>query len=442
MPKVSVLLPSLNVSAYIDNCIKSVREQTISDIEIIAVDACSIDGTYEILQRHASDDPRIRVISSPKRSYGHQLNLALSNATGEYIAVVETDDYIEPNMMEVLSSNADKYALDYVKGYSNAFWSLKNGSSYIVENDRIPVGASSVFSPCDMPHLLLYEFHFWTGVYRRSFLEGIRFNETAGAAFQDIGFIIQTLIKAKRAMFVDQPVYWYKCNNEYSSVYNINGFQYLIDEYSFVPKVVNIKNKEWKNLIYLRWFMQTLERFRMMALSGDFWLGADKQIAFIRDKLANYISEYENIPFHLLSDESHALLRLFLISPKEVYDYFVEKYASLFSMAKRIEEWASGREVIVYGCGKLGRFLHAMLSLKCNAIVMAFADRDEKLWKNSVQGIPVFSPLEITKAFPDAYYLIAVKSDNETIRHYLMERGIKESHVYWEEVITDTFLLI
>ena len=120
----------------------------------------------------------------------------------------------------------------------------------------------------------------------------------------------------------------------------------------------------------------------------------------------------------------------------------VEKYASLFSMAKRIEEWASGREVIVYGCGKLGRFLHAMLSLKCNAIVMAFADRDEKLWKNSVQGIPVFSPLEITKAFPDAYYLIAVKSDNETIRHYLMERGIKESHVYWEEVITDTFLLI
>ena len=59
MPKVSVLLPSLNVAPYIDHCIKSVREQTISDIEIIAVDAGSTDGTCEILQRHEADDPRI-----------------------------------------------------------------------------------------------------------------------------------------------------------------------------------------------------------------------------------------------------------------------------------------------------------------------------------------------------------------------------------------------
>ena len=366
----------------------------------------------------------------------------MSHATGEYIAIVETDDYIEPDMLEVLSSKADEHMLDYVKGYSNAFWSLKNGSSYSVENDCLPVEALSMFSPCDMPHLLLYDFHIWTGVYRRSFLEGIRFNETAGAAFQDIGFIIQTLIKAKKAMFVDKPVYWYKCNNEFSSVYNHRGFQYLIDEYLFVLKTVNVQRKEWMDLIYLRWFAQTLERFRIMVASGEYWADVEKQIAFIRSNLNDYILKSENLPFHLLGGEAHALLRLFLISPKEVYRYFVEKYTQYFLVIKRIREWAFGRNVVIYGCGKWGRFLHALLSLKCDISVIAFADRNEALWDNKVQGLPVFSPLGVTKAFPDACYLVASKWNSDEIRSWLIGNGIKDSQIFWQEIIIDTLLLI
>ncbi len=70
MPKVTVIMPSLNVRKYISTCIESVLAQTLQDIEILAVDAGSDDGTLEILQDYARRDERIRLIHSDKRSYG------------------------------------------------------------------------------------------------------------------------------------------------------------------------------------------------------------------------------------------------------------------------------------------------------------------------------------------------------------------------------------
>ena len=102
MPKVSVIMPSLNVVQYIQECMESVVRQTLSDIEIICVDAGSTDGTLEILQEFAKKDQRISIIVSDKKSYGYQMNLGLKAAKGEYIGIVETDDFIEPNMYEDL----------------------------------------------------------------------------------------------------------------------------------------------------------------------------------------------------------------------------------------------------------------------------------------------------------------------------------------------------
>ena len=102
MPKVSVIMPSLNVVQYIQECMESVVRQTLSDIEIICVDAGSTDGTLEILQEFAKKDQRMSIIVSDKKSYGYQMNLGLKAAKGEYIGIVETDDFIEPNMYEDL----------------------------------------------------------------------------------------------------------------------------------------------------------------------------------------------------------------------------------------------------------------------------------------------------------------------------------------------------
>ena len=101
-PKVSVILPSLNVADYIEECMDSVVHQSLQELEIICVDAGSTDGTKEILDRYAREDPRITIFHSSKKSYGCHINRGVDYASGEYVAVLETDDWIEPEMYQYL----------------------------------------------------------------------------------------------------------------------------------------------------------------------------------------------------------------------------------------------------------------------------------------------------------------------------------------------------
>ena len=121
MIKVSVIMPSLNVAPYIRECLESVVNQSLNDIEIICVDAGSTDGTREIIAEYAKNDQRIRCIDSDMKSYGHQVNLGIEAAIGDYIAVLETDDYIDTCMYEKLYDTASVYDLDYIKSDFDAF---------------------------------------------------------------------------------------------------------------------------------------------------------------------------------------------------------------------------------------------------------------------------------------------------------------------------------
>ena len=115
MPLVSVIMPSLNVGNYIEKCLTSVMNQSLKDIEIICIDAGSTDGTLEIIKKYAELDQRIVVISSEVRSYGYQVNLGINSAKGKYIAILETDDYIDSDMYRQLYEVAQRDNLDYVK---------------------------------------------------------------------------------------------------------------------------------------------------------------------------------------------------------------------------------------------------------------------------------------------------------------------------------------
>ncbi len=113
--KVSVILPSLNVGRYIAGCLESVVSQSLREIEMICVDAGSTDGTLEILRRYEAADDRIRVICSDKKSYGRQMNMGMAAAKGEYVGIVETDDFILPGMYEELYRKAKDNDADFVK---------------------------------------------------------------------------------------------------------------------------------------------------------------------------------------------------------------------------------------------------------------------------------------------------------------------------------------
>ncbi|MDO4265796.1 MAG: glycosyltransferase [Eubacteriales bacterium] len=238
-PKVSVIMPSLNVCAYIKESIESVKNQTLKEIEIICVDAGSTDGTLEILQEYSSEDPRIKLIISDKRSYGYQMNLGLSAATGEYIGIVETDDFVAKNMYEVLYNIMLDNSLDVVKSNYKKFYS--HGSEFtpypVLNDDPTHLCKyNQVFNPIDFPGIFCIQPTTWTALYRTDFIRNndIVYNETPGASYQDVGFSFQTLYCAQRVMVVDKYFHCYRLDNESSSSNSSAKVFCMSEEYNYI----------------------------------------------------------------------------------------------------------------------------------------------------------------------------------------------------------------
>lgn len=115
MPKVSVILPCYNVSPYIDKCINSLLNQTLNDIELIFVDDCSTDDTYDKIEKYK--DHRIKLIRHEVNKYTAEArNTGIDNAIGEYLAFVDPDDYVEKDFLEKLYTLAKNNDADIAKG--------------------------------------------------------------------------------------------------------------------------------------------------------------------------------------------------------------------------------------------------------------------------------------------------------------------------------------
>ena len=91
--KVSIVIPVYNVEHYLVECLDSAMNQTLHDIEIICVNDGSKDSSLEILLEYAKRDSRIKIIDKENAGYGHTMNLGIDMARGEYIGIIESDDY-------------------------------------------------------------------------------------------------------------------------------------------------------------------------------------------------------------------------------------------------------------------------------------------------------------------------------------------------------------
>ena len=234
---ISVIMPSLNVAPYIRSCVESVLAQTLRDIEILCVDAGSTDGTWEILQELAQRDGRITLIRSDKRSYGYQVNLGVRRASGEYLGIVETDDYIEPDMYERLYTAARAENLDVLK--ANYYVFTGSGESERAIPCRIARRSwqyRRVFAPIDHVESFSNTLYTWSGVYRTAFLHenGILHNETPGASFQDNGFWFQTFALASRVRYYNACFYHLRRDNPGSSVFSSSKVYCECEEYDFI----------------------------------------------------------------------------------------------------------------------------------------------------------------------------------------------------------------
>lgn len=116
MPRVSVIVPVYNAEKYLQECVGSVLSQTLFDLELILVDDGSTDSSPALCDHYAVQDTRVKVIHKPNGRAASARNAGLRTATGEYVAFVDSDDWISPDMYEkMLQTGADITLCDYVR---------------------------------------------------------------------------------------------------------------------------------------------------------------------------------------------------------------------------------------------------------------------------------------------------------------------------------------
>ena len=248
MPKVSIVIPTYNVENYLRECMESVINQTLSDIEIICINDGSTDGSLKILREYADRDERVILIDKKNEGYGVGMNTGMDIASGEYIGIVEPDDFVPLTMYEDLYNIAKDNELDFVKADFYRFTrDSRTGELNLVYNRLDPSGENynQVISPFEKPYVTKFIMNTWSGIYRRQFIEEhhIRHNTTPGAAF---------FMYAKRCMFLDRPYYMNRRDNPNSSVKNKEKVYCMNIEYDFIRDIFMQKENEklWDRFKY------------------------------------------------------------------------------------------------------------------------------------------------------------------------------------------------
>lgn len=241
MPKVSILVPIYNVETYLDECLESLVGQTLRDIEIICINDGSTDGSLEIVRRYASKDSRVVVIDKPNTGYGDSMNIALDRATGEFIGIVESDDWVEPNMFEHLFRVAHKNKAQIVKSEFYEFFTDGREGGRIVPKKSgllLPHETNRVLNPRNNIHIFFQQPSIWSAIYEKRVLDEnqVRFLASPGASYQDTSFSFKAFASASRVVFIKDAFLHYRQDNLLSSINDSGKVFAVAEEYAEIAR--------------------------------------------------------------------------------------------------------------------------------------------------------------------------------------------------------------
>ncbi|WP_302014336.1 glycosyltransferase family 2 protein [uncultured Akkermansia sp.] len=261
--KISVLVPVYNVEPYLAQCLESICAQTLRELEVICVDDASTDGSLSILREFAERDPRIRVIQAPSNGgLSRTRNLAMNHAEGEYLMLVDSDDWLETDLLEEMYGRAK--ALDADK--------LVCGFRYYYESDPdredrfLPEDVAAPdkgWIPCNPE--TIGKIHHGAGgmMIRRSIVEeyGIRFPE--GVTCEDLYFHYVSFPRCRRICVVSRAAYVYRkrsgsITSGFASGSSLQSLDYLT--------VARLVLEEWKQSGILEEYREAFLKMLVMGV--------------------------------------------------------------------------------------------------------------------------------------------------------------------------------
>lgn len=218
---ISVIVAVYNVETYLAKCIESIQNQTYRNLEIILIDDGSTDGSSEVCDDYSRQDSRIKVIHRENKGIAFTRNQGLDTATGDYITFVDSDDYIHPQMYEIMlkklhENEADIAVCDYYE---------------IPETQKMEIGPLRAEEiSCDIietkqekkKYIFLDKYVdavlVWNKLTKRALWEGIRCPN--GKIHEDETTTFRTLYNAKKIAYVNQKLYYYVRRSAQTSITN------------------------------------------------------------------------------------------------------------------------------------------------------------------------------------------------------------------------------
>ena len=207
--KISVVVPVYNVKEFIPGAIKSLKDQTFRNLEVIIVDDGTPDDTYDLICREIRSDPRFRCIRIPHSGYGKACNTGMENASGNYVAIYEPDDLLAPDFYECLAEYAKSYPEVDVFRYNGFF--KTNGTDRIHRYECYPKFTERVMDKYGTFRIWRFHPSVFNGIYKTSFIRRhhIVMCETEGASYQDVPFMVSLFYAEPQVFLINQAKYFY-----------------------------------------------------------------------------------------------------------------------------------------------------------------------------------------------------------------------------------------
>ena len=213
--KVSIICSVYNNEKYIHKCINSILKQTLQDIEIILIDNGCTDNCPQIIDAYSAKDKRIISWHNIQgTTFGTALNQGIKIASGEYIGIVESDDFIDEEMYEELYNKAKKFNVDICLSDFYIHEDKKPKSRIFGETIRNSFD-DKVFTIDDFPFLLTCHQSMWSKLYKANFIKQIKFMNQS--KYIDAPFMIYALCAAKRMIAIHKAFYNYRIDNPEAS---------------------------------------------------------------------------------------------------------------------------------------------------------------------------------------------------------------------------------
>lgn len=201
---VSIVVPVYGVELYLRECLDSLLNQTYENIEVILVDDESPDKCPRICDEYAKKDNRVKVIHQKNGGAGNARNTGLAHIHGEYVCFVDSDDYVAENYIESLITGLNQEDADIaVSGFYTMY------VDEMIASSRVETKVS--YSNTEYLRYFLQDWScslIWNKIFKADLLEDIRFVE--GRKIDDEFFTYQTVIKAKKIVYVDECLYYYR----------------------------------------------------------------------------------------------------------------------------------------------------------------------------------------------------------------------------------------